>query len=74
MDESRDLACRISALSMQPFGDRHSVCLMVLRYILVIDAFCLRTIPRYDPMSMFTFKNKVGTAKQILIDHNEIVK
>ena len=26
------------------------------------------------PMSMFTFKDKVGTAKQILINHKEIVK
>ena len=26
------------------------------------------------PMSMFTFENKVGTAKQILLNHKEIVK
>lgn len=26
------------------------------------------------PMSMFTFKNKVGTAKQILVNHKEIVE
>lgn len=26
------------------------------------------------PMSMFTFENKVGTAKQILVNHKEIVK